>query len=338
MDKKKLFKISSIYFGILIFIIFAEISIRFYYFIKMSRSYLIISNNPELIFEHRPSFKFTNNGITIRFNSVGFIGNEIEQKKGLRIIGIGDSITEGIYLPESQRYLNIIGKILREKTDRDIEIINSAVGSYNSWQELAMIKERSLNLKPDLIIIGVCLNDYVKRNPFEYKNLLGRVSINLRRDGSKARYFNFLYQVSDLYEFIYERLAQKKRESKYKNYEEYLRNYYFDISQDDWQEWRKPIEEISELGKRNGVKVLFAIFPLHNQLVKDEKFSYKPLTDFLRSRGEYFIDLIDTYSIHYKNGESLYKEFDISHPNSKGHKLSAEAILRYIIDNKILDS
>ncbi len=118
---------------------------------------------------------------------MGFIGDEVEQKKGLRIIGIGDSITEGIYLPEDRRYLNIIGKILREKTDRDIEIINGAVGSYNTWQELALIKERGLILKPDLIIFGICLNDYVKSNPFEYKNLFGRVSVNLKRDGSKAR-------------------------------------------------------------------------------------------------------------------------------------------------------
>lgn len=324
--------------GIAIFIIFAETGIRIYLSLKMSSESVLLSTNPELIFEHKPSIEFKNNyGITVRYNSLGFIGDEIGEKRGLRILGIGDSITAGTYLQEGHRYLNVAGEILRQKTSKDIEITNGAVGGYNTWQELAMIKEKGLKINPDLIIVGICLNDHVKSNRPVYKNWLGRVAENIR-DGSKARYLDLLYQRSDLYKFIYDRLAKKRREIKdKKSYEKYLRDYKFDISDTEWKEWMKPIEDMGELGRKNGIKVIFVIFPLHNQIVKGEKFSFKPLTDFFQQRGEYFIDLMEDFTARYKKEESLYREFDIIHPNSDGHKLTAEYIVNYIIANRIME-
>lgn len=329
-----LFKITSIIAGVSVSIIFGEIGTRIYLSLKMSSNSIILSANPELVFEHKPNYEFINNyGIIVKYNSMGFIGDEIKDKRGLRILGIGDSITDATYLNEDQRYINLAGKILEQKTGKDVEIINGAVGGYNTWQELTLIKEKGLDIKPDLIIIGICLNDSVQSIPSVHKNWLGRVSENLR-DGSKARHLDFLYQRSDLYKFLYDRISKKRMEIS--DYNEYLRNYNFNISENDWNEWMQPIMEISELGRKNNINVFFAIFPLHNQLVKGEKISYKPLTDLLKERKEYFIDLIDVFTVHYKNGESLYRDFDIIHPTSNGHRIAAEDIADYIINNQMI--
>lgn len=64
-----------------------------------------------------------------------------KSSNAFRVLGIGDPVTEAIYLAEEQRYINLIGPILTERTGRPIEIINAGVGGYNSWQELELIKK-----------------------------------------------------------------------------------------------------------------------------------------------------------------------------------------------------
>lgn len=103
-------------------------------------------------------------------NSLGFRGEEIEEKNGYRIVAIGGSTTYGSGVKSYKNtYPYLLEKEL-EKTDRDIEVINAGVGGYSSWESLINLQTRVVGLKPDLIIIYHAVNDVHSRivNPSEY--------------------------------------------------------------------------------------------------------------------------------------------------------------------------
>ena len=189
--KKKLPVVLKIIFIIVIAFITLESGLKIRNTKKAVTHALQLATIPGLIYEHKPSITFTNrHGIEVTYNSMGFIGGEIPEKEKFRILGIGDSIMAGEYLPEADTFLNRVGILL------DAEVINAAVSGYNTWQELAMIK-KCLPLKPDFIIVAVCLNDYWRGKPVLKMTRFGLLTNS--RDGASARYFDFIYQRSDLY-------------------------------------------------------------------------------------------------------------------------------------------
>lgn len=334
-------KFLSLCIGVCLSLLVGEMGLRLYYFSRFTTRDLMLSNNEKLIYEHRPSITFVNRyGITVSYNSLGFIGKEIGDKPqgAFRILALGDSVTAATYLPEEQRYINIVGRNLELKTNGPrIEIINAAVGGYNTWQELEMIKEKGLLVKPDLIIIGICLNDYVEKKPNLKRTWFNKVSEDFN-DGSRARYFNPLYQKSALYKFIYDFVSSLRRTGYgWKGYQHYLEEYNFDIKLSDFQKWKKPFIEIMALTKKNKIKILFVIFPLHNQIIQGESVSYKPLSDFFKEEGAYFLDLMKYFNGLPREGKTLFIKRDIIHLDALGHNIAAEAIANYILENKILE-
>lgn len=337
----KSYKFLLLSIGIILSLLSAEIVIRFYYFNKLTAGNLILSTNNNLMYEHKHSIAFINRyGIKVKYNSLGFIGEEIGSKteNTLRILGVGDSITDGTYLPQQQRYLNLLGKILETKITRRIEVINAGIGGYNTWQELEIIKDKGLLIKPDLIIVGICLNDYIENKPKLGQSWFGTITEDNFNDGSRARYFNFLYQKSALYKFIYDFLSKLRRTGySQKGYQRYLEEYNFDIKPSDFKKWKKPFIEMIMLNKKNKIKILFVIFPLHSQIIKGGDVTYKPLSDFFKEEGVYFVDLIKYFNSNSQEGKDLFIKRDIIHLNALGHNITAEVIVNYILENKILE-
>jgi len=337
----KTYKLLSVSIGVILSLLLAEVVMRFYHFNKLTADNLILSSNENLVYEHKPSITFINRyGIKVKYNSLGFIGEEIGSKTEdtFRILGVGDSTTDGTYLPQAQRYLNLLGKILETKINRRIEIVNAGIGGYNTWQELEIIKDKGLLIKPDLIIVGICLNDYIENKPKLGQSWFGRIAQENFNDGSRARYFNFVYQKSALYKFIYDFLSNARRTGYgQKGYQRYLEEYNFDIKPSDFQKWKKPFIEMMALTKKNKIKILFVIFPLHNQIIKGENVSYKPLSDFFKEENAYFLDLIKYFNGYSQEGKVLFIKRDIIHFNVLGHSITAEVIADYILKNKILE-
>ena len=331
-------KILLMCFGILIALLLSEIASRIYYYKQYSDRTLALADGPTF-YTHKPSIEFTNKyGVQVKYNSLGFIGKEIQPKSedSFRILTIGDSIAEAVFLREEERYINRLAAILSEKTDRIVEAVNAGISGYNTWQELELLRTKGLSVKPDLIIVGVCLNDFFGKKPALERGLFGRIVENYR-DGSRARYFDFIYQRSDLYKLAYDFLARKRRgRLDGKNYLHYLEDYEYLIKPRDFEKWKEPFMEMISLAEDNNVKILFVIFPLENQVIKGKDDSYVPLSDFFRNNNAYYIDLIEYFKEHLVGGQPLYKERDIIHPSSLGHEIVAEAISDYIFKNRLM--
>lgn len=100
-------------------------------------------------------------------NSQGYRGDEITIPKPqdtFRIVAIGSSVTYGTFLPSEDAYPSQLEKILRDEDGyQHIEVINAGVGGYTSWEYLAELRFRILDLQPDLIIIYEATNDVTLR-------------------------------------------------------------------------------------------------------------------------------------------------------------------------------
>jgi lysophospholipase L1-like esterase len=103
-----------------------------------------------------------------RFNSLGYRGEEVEIPKPAgvyRIIALGGSTTYGSGVKDwRDAYPAQLGQVLREDYGyTNVEVVNGGVAGHNSWETLANLAFRALDLEPDLVILYQNTNDVQAR-------------------------------------------------------------------------------------------------------------------------------------------------------------------------------
>jgi hypothetical protein len=77
-----------------------------------------------------------------------------------RVIVLGDSFTWGVGLAEKERFTNILEKLLSERyPKRSFEVLNFGINGYTTANERNVLGKTRLIFKPDLVIVGFCIND-----------------------------------------------------------------------------------------------------------------------------------------------------------------------------------
>lgn len=96
-------------------------------------------------------------------NRFGFRGRDFERAKEpgvVRVVGLGDSVMFGWGVHDGEEYLaQLAARLELEYPDRRYEFINTAVPGYNTHMEVAVLEKRALDLDPDIVIYGYCVND-----------------------------------------------------------------------------------------------------------------------------------------------------------------------------------
>lgn len=85
-----------------------------------------------------------------------------------RIIVVGDSLTYGYGVRDEQTYPSQIEAAL--KKNFRVEVLNLGVSGYQSEDVLKIVKKYIPLLRPNLIIYGVCLNDFLPSGVGQYEN------------------------------------------------------------------------------------------------------------------------------------------------------------------------
>lgn len=99
-------------------------------------------------------------------NSLGFGSEELSATKDgqFRILALGDSITMGDWLPANETYPGQVQAFLRASGDpaldgREARVINAGVGAIDLENEFAILMETGLQADPDVVLVGLYLND-----------------------------------------------------------------------------------------------------------------------------------------------------------------------------------
>ncbi|MCZ6619720.1 MAG: GDSL-type esterase/lipase family protein [Gammaproteobacteria bacterium] len=100
-----------------------------------------------------------------------------DKRSGTRIVAVGDSFTFGIGVELEDSYVKQLESNLRV-ANRNVEVLNLGVASYNFWHYLEVLDNRVAELQPDLVVIGFYLDDLsapvrpstvTAHNPFEQR-------------------------------------------------------------------------------------------------------------------------------------------------------------------------
>jgi len=114
---------------------------------------------PPLYFRHRPGLDADFGGVSVRTNSWGMRGPELQDSSRPRLLFVGDSVTFGWGVEEEDTFVSRVAHAL------DIEALNSGVGGYNSIQEAAWLGRYGPMLAPDLVVLLYVPNDVKRAGP-----------------------------------------------------------------------------------------------------------------------------------------------------------------------------
>ena len=306
---------------------------RLCYLIGNSSDHLQRSSDPRILVEPKPSVTYQSRfGQLVRVNRLGIKGGDVlpPHPDEYRILAVGDSTMAGEYLSEAERLPDLLAKRIRTETNQKVSVWNAAVGGYNAWQVLGTLETKAGQVQPNLVLIGVCANDYV---PFRNKayQIGDRVFI-VGRDGSVAQHFNFLYQRSDLYKWFYDRIHRFRlsRQIATDGYEAYLKEYPCAIDASSLEKWEILLNQMAQKSFQMGAEPLFVFFPLHPQVYRGEEALHPDLVSWASKRGYRFIDLTQVFRKADPTGMSLYLKQDIVHPNAKAFEIASDSIYRTV--------
>jgi len=113
----------------------------------------------------------------VRTNSLGLRGEPIERDKHrgtLRIVTIGDSVTDGFFVDNEATWQYALEERLETALGQPVEVVNCARGGGSIDRALFLLRRHGLPLEPDVVVLTFVTNDIAE--------ILGKTRAELLRD------------------------------------------------------------------------------------------------------------------------------------------------------------
>ncbi len=309
--------------------IFLEIVFRFYInFVslydmemhKYAKQLKQKSVTPGLTHEHKPNSEAKLMRVNVAINGSGFRDDFIPHEKEeneYQILVAGSSITMGWGVPYDSVFTSLLEKALNDhRNGLNYEVINSGIGNYNTVMEEIYLGKNLQIINPDKVILHFFLNDV---EFISNKNA------------------NIFIEYSYLAAYLYVRLKQSifSTASSYNSIGEYYLDMYNNTSK-GWNDTQDSIIKMKNMCKSKGIEFMVLIQPdLHNfSLDSDQYKCHLIIRNFLEDYNINYLDLFDAYALELKdNPEKIWVNPDDPHPNSTGHKIIFNNLLKYLNGN-----
>jgi GDSL-like Lipase/Acylhydrolase family len=99
----------------------------------------------------------------VRINSLGLRGPEVSLLPGRRaprVLVLGDSFVFGLGVDQEHLMTAHLQRFLTATEGHPVEVVNAGVAGYATDQELILFRELGPRLRPDLVILVMCDNDF----------------------------------------------------------------------------------------------------------------------------------------------------------------------------------
>ncbi|NOZ86013.1 MAG: SGNH/GDSL hydrolase family protein [Deltaproteobacteria bacterium] len=268
-------------------------------------------------------------------NSLGLrdLERRIVKPGGLkRILCVGDSITMGGSMagnvPLLQTWPLVLERLLDNPDGQRIESWNAGFSGYNLVQYAAFLKRRAKKIKPDAIILGLCLNDlsvhqvihkYRDRFEIEFQHREQAVVFDLGHGANQ-----WLLGHSAMWRVV-NRGGASMMEPKY------------GLLDPDGSRAEAAMKKIKHLAEDMNIPLLALIFPR----LDDEGYStpetnrdHRRLSLLVKREHVQAVELYHLFT-RYPVGSLRMDPRDKGHPNALGHCLAAIGAYRRLLDMKI---
>jgi lysophospholipase L1-like esterase len=294
-------------------------------------------------------------GTDVQINDNGHRGRSgvFGKFNGFRAVVVGDSITFGNFLPLESTYSYQLHEILNDKNPSKYEVLNLGVGGYDIVQEVANIEHFGLNYKPDLVVVGLCLNDIGISSPnLEYINNIDKYRSGVISYLRSAQFFSNAIDKILLVKWM-------KKMNKPEIFQKHYKTKIAPISKDEhllyqlmkkapdihplnWYKseqhvglLRYSFEHLSKLQKNENFKVVILIFPwlVEESGIYPYETAHKIVTHEANRVGFDIVEIVDEYLEAGVENLKITKK-DLVHPNDLGHRIVAQKIADYIKENR----
>ncbi|MEN8007361.1 MAG: SGNH/GDSL hydrolase family protein [Candidatus Krumholzibacteriota bacterium] len=278
----------------------------------------------ELRYDSNPRGYFDrNNGLAYHINNHGFRGPDYEKRKApgtTRIIVLGDSFTFGEGVRLEHTFCSRLEEILNQRSGGVAEVLNFGTSTWGTDDEINYLEQAGLEFEPDLVVLVYVFND---------ADYAGGLDLweNFRSE-YENRYLKHSYLASYMY-------ATLKRRLYGQQYIDEL----LDSAMQEQHKWTASMDYLLKgrhLAEAGGAKYAVVVFPFMYEL--DEQHPFRPLqlmlSDYCARNGIVELDLLEAFM-----GEAytdLWVHPSDQHPNERGHRIAAEAIAGFILENDLL--
>ncbi|MGH7263546.1 MAG: SGNH/GDSL hydrolase family protein [Candidatus Rokuibacteriota bacterium] len=266
-------------------------------------------------------------------NSRGLRNEEVSDRPRpgvLRILCMGDSLTFGNGVHSSETYPKQLEAMLNRAGGTRYEVINAGVPAYDTWQEVAYLREEGIRLAPDLVVVGFYGNDIVPR-PEQVPSKSTAVS-----EEGVARRMMYWLKRSRVVMWVYERgrrLKNQVRPSSGVSHERaLLTGTPNSFNEAGFREIERSFGELAELAREHRFELLVVLFPLPNQLIRTYPDSMYPrrVVEIASRYGIPTLDLMPAFEQEFRGLGSLFIEWD-GHPNPRGYAIAAREIRDHML-------
>jgi lysophospholipase L1-like esterase len=277
----------------------------------------------------QPDFDFE-----ITVNSLGIRDSEhsLEKPSGeFRIIGLGDSFTEGQGARYENTYLKVLERTLNANTEGIvIKVISGGVAGSDPFYCYRLLHDKLLKFNPNLVTLTINstdIYDIISRGGKE------RFLANKTVQFGEPPKDEWLFVLSHFYRFIkrdilgydWYGLSEAKRTEK--RAEAVIK-------------LKALLADFKRLGSQEGFEFLVILHPDRGELRKNRYgFDADGLKDYMRYAGIAFINLLPHFARHtaseVERVDALYWEKDFHH-NAAGYEVFAGGIAEYILDQDLI--
>ena len=252
--------------------------------------------------------------VRVDTNSLGFRDLEFAAQKQpgeLRILTVGDSFTFGSGVQLADSWPQLLEGLLRAEREGPVEVINGGFAAGSHWPPgyVEWLASDGVELQPDIVILGLCLNDLHPKIP-----MLGYPVV-------EADLEPWLGGVSQL--LCYFQYEQRQRE---------LREHEFDFADmlrfapQEWEQDKVALRQMRDLFDQRGIRFIVAVLPMVSRLGDDCPYVglHELVVAFCAAEKIECVDLLPT--VRGRNELDLWAHPTDQHPNHVANSLFATAL------------
>ncbi|MBI3315815.1 MAG: SGNH/GDSL hydrolase family protein [Candidatus Omnitrophica bacterium] len=290
-------------------------------------------------FKHVPNFKGRDRlGNPIRLNSQGYRDREysFDKPEGVyRILVLGDSVAFGDGVSAEETFSDQLENLLnrnRQNPPGPVEVINTGIRGYNTYQELLLLKEEGLRYNPDLVLLCYVGND---AEPFS------------NQDGLIDKKYEWLIGLKDLvkqHSYLYAFFRKNLEVMRHRLTPEKFTEHYLDQfrpGHPGWDASYNALKQIKAITAERRIGFLLAVYPQLRDLGPGETYPeellkvQRQIVEAGRGLSIDTLDLLPALQGHSRKELEINAK-DWFHPNPFGHHLLAKAMDEHIRQKYLL--
>ena len=249
--------------------------------------------------------------------------------RSFRLMVVGDSFTWGTGVYHRDIYARRLESLL-ERMDRRLDIELSVVSrpGWNTARELFAVQQAVRRKRPQLIVLGYCLND---AEPSDDEAIARMLRPTNRREPQSAL-GRALFARSGLFGLVWNRLENSRQRRAFERY--YHRLY----EREGWQQAQQALDGFRQLAWDLEAPLVVALFPVFDQQF-DAGYSYASLHETvmaaLRQRDILALDLIEDYR-GIDTERLAVVPFTDPHPNELAHRIASQRLAHFLVEERLV--